>query len=75
MFSDLLPALWLELLGTSFSAFASHLCRRRILSIIHYVRHSSGRDVDHELAELDWIAGPRGALECHALRLHQSAPS
>ncbi len=41
------------------------LGRRRILPVLHGIRHLPGRDIDHELAELDRVTGAAAALDCH----------
>jgi len=47
------------------AALPAHLSRSRILPIIDGIRHLPSRDIDHELAELDGIAGARDAFDCH----------
>ena len=66
MFGNLLPALWRQSLGSRLSALPSHLRCRFIFPIFNSIRHLPGHNIDHELAELDGIAGAGSALHCHA---------
>jgi len=70
LFGDFCPPLWRHPCSAGSRTLSAHRCRSRVLPIVHGIRRLAGHNVHHELAKLDGIAGPGGALHCHGLIWH-----